>query len=124
EDFAQVSVKAHDHGALNERAQYRKRFTVEDVLAARMIADPLTLLQWCPNTDGAAAAVLASAGVAAKAHSRAVRIAGSTLVSGDYTFRNNDLTTMELGARAAADAYEQAGAGPEDVDVVELHDAF
>lgn len=124
EDFAQVSVKAHDHGALNERAQYRKRFTVEDVLAARMIADPITLLQCCPNTDGAAAVVLASADVAAKADSRAVRIAGSTLVSGDYTFRNNDLTTMELGARAAADAYEQAGAGPEDVDVVELHDAF
>lgn len=124
EDFARISVKAHDHGALNERAQYRKKFTVDDVLASRMIADPITLLQCCPNTDGAAAVVLAAGDVAAKTDSVAVRIAGSTLVSGDYTFRTGDLTTMELGARAAAAAYEQAGLGPEDLDVVEIHDAF
>lgn len=124
EDFAQVSVKAHDCGALNPRAQYRKRFTVSDVLASRMIADPITLLQCCPNTDGAAAVVLASETVAKK-HSRfPVRIAGSALVSGDYDFRRSDLTTMELGARAADLAYQQAGVEPSDVDVVELHDAF
>jgi len=124
EDFAQVSVKAHDFGALNPKAQYRKRFTVEEVLASRIIADPITLLQCCPNTDGAAAVVLASAEFARKYTTSPVRIAGSSLVSGDYDFRRSDLTTMELGVRAAAIAYEQAGIGPEDVDVVELHDAF
>jgi acetyl-CoA acetyltransferase len=124
EDFAQVSVKAHDFGALNPRAQYQKRFTVEEVLASRMIADPITLLQCCPNTDGAAAVVMASADVAKKYSEAPVRIAGSALVSGDYDFRRSDITTLELGARAAALAYEQAGVAPSDVDVVELHDAF
>ena len=124
EDFAQVSVKAHDFGALNPRAQYQKQFTVDEVLASRPIADPITLLQCCPNTDGAAAVVMASAEVAKKYTDTPVRIAGSALVSGDYDFRRPDLTTMELGARAAAVAYEQAGVSPSDVDVVELHDAF
>nr|WP_257908739.1 thiolase family protein [Janibacter limosus] len=77
EDFARVSVKAHDFGALNPRAQYRKRFTIDEVLGSRMIADPITLLQCCPNTDGAAAVVPASAEVA-RAHAQMpIRIAGS-----------------------------------------------
>lgn len=124
EDFARVSVKAHDFGALNPRAQYRTRFSVADVLGSRMIADPITLLQCCPNTDGAAAVVLASERVARKYADSPVRIAGSALVSGDYDFRRSDLTTMGLGARAAELAYQQAGVEPSDVDVVELHDAF
>ena len=124
EDFAQVSVKAHDAGALNPMAQYRKRFTVEDVVASRMIADPITLLQCCPNTDGAAALVLCSAEFARRKTTRPVRIVGSALVSGDYQFRKDDLTGFELGARAARAAYEMAGVGPEDLDLVELHDAF
>lgn len=124
EDFAQVSVKAHDFGALNPRAQYKKRFTVEEVLASRMIADPITLLQCCPNTDGAAAVVLASEEWAKKYSEVQVRIAGSAVVSGDYDFRRSDLTTLELGSRAAQLAYEQAGVSPTDIDVVELHDAF
>ena len=53
-----------------------------------------------------------------------MRLAASVLVSGDYDFRRSDLTTMDLGARAAQRAYEQAGVGPDDVNVVELHDAF
>jgi acetyl-CoA acetyltransferase len=124
EDFAQISVKAHEFGALNPKAQYRRRFTVEEVLGSRMIADPITLLQCCPNTDGAAAVVLASADFARRYTAEPVRIAGSSLVSGSYDFTREDLTTMPLGVRAAARAYEQAGIGPEDVDVVELHDAF
>lgn len=124
EDFAQVSVKAHDFGALNPRAQYRRRFSIEEVLGSRMIADPITLLQCCPNTDGAAAVVMASAEVAKKFSGMPVRIAGSSLVSGDYDFRRDDITSMELGVRAAQLAYEQAGVSPADVDVVELHDAF
>ncbi|UUZ59525.1 thiolase family protein [Nocardioides sp. B-3] len=79
EDFARVSVKAHDFGALNPRAQYRKRFTVEEVLGSRMISDPITLLQCCPNTDGAAAVVLVSAEIAEKYSDLPIRIAGSAL---------------------------------------------
>ncbi|WFG45919.1 thiolase family protein [Pseudonocardia alni] len=124
QDFARVSVKAHDFGALNPRAQYRKRFTVEEVLGSRMIADPITLLQCCPNTDGAAAVVLASAEVAQKYADLPIRIAGSALVSGEQDFLRPDVTSMPAGQRAAQLAYEQAGVSPSDVDVVELHDAF
>lgn len=124
EDFAQISVKAHDHGALNPMAQYRKQFTIEDVLQSRMIADPITLLQCCPNTDGAAAVVMTSTDFARRYTDAPVRIIGSSLTSGDYSFHRADLTTLELGARAATEAYEQAGLGPDDLDVLEIHDAF
>ena len=126
-DFAQVSVKAHDFGALNPFAQYRKRVTVEQVLASRMVADPITLLQCCPNTDGAAAAILCSGEALRRfgAHGhRPVKILASALLSGDYFRKKDDLTSMQVGAKAARLAYEQAGLGPEDLDVVEVHDAF
>ena len=61
-DFAMVSVKNHHHGCLNPRAQYKKEFTVEEMLASRMISDPITMLQCCPNTDGAAAVIMCSPG--------------------------------------------------------------
>ncbi|WP_324651322.1 thiolase family protein [Georgenia sp. H159] len=126
EDFARVSVKAHDAGALNPRAQYRARLTVEEVLASRVIADPIRLLECCPNTDGAAAVVLCSAQYAERIASSTprVRIAASVLRSGDYFYKRRDLTSFTLGATTAALAYESAGVDPLDVDVVELHDAF
>lgn len=124
EDFAQVSVKNHHHGALNPRAQYRKEFTVEDVLASRMIAEPITLLQCCPNTDGSAAVVMCSMDVAKKYTGKPVKIVASVLKSGDYFFKKEDMTSMSLGKDAAQAAYEMAGLGPEDLDLVELHDAF
>ncbi|NMO05143.1 thiolase family protein [Gordonia sp. TBRC 11910] len=124
EDFATVSVKAHRFGALNPKAQHRKELTVDEVLGSRPIADPVTLLQCCPNTDGAAAVVLASAEFARRHTTTPVRIAGSALVSGDYEERRTDITTMELSKHAATAAYEQAGVAPSDVDVVEVHDAF
>ena len=124
EDFAQVSVKAHDAGALNPQAQYRKRFTVDEVVNSRMIADPITLLQCCPNTDGAAAIILCSPEFARRYTTKLIRISASSLVSGDYLFRKDDLTSFNLGVQAAQKAYEMAGIGPEDLDLVELHDAF
>ncbi|MHB2266314.1 thiolase family protein [Aliihoeflea sp. 2WW] len=124
EDFAQVSVKAHDAGALNPYAQYRKRLTVDEVVGSRMIADPITLLQCCPNTDGAAAIVLCSSEFARRYTTKLIRIIASSLVSGDYLFRKDDLTTFRLGAAAAEKAYEMAGVAPRDLDLVELHDAF
>jgi acetyl-CoA acetyltransferase len=124
EDFAQVSVKNHRHGTLNPRAQYQKEFTVEEVLASRMISEPITLLQCCPNTDGAAAVIMCSMDVARRHSTSPVKVAASVLRSADYFFRKEDLTSFNFGKKAAALAYEMAGLGPEDLDLVELHEAF
>jgi benzoylsuccinyl-CoA thiolase BbsB subunit len=124
EDFARVSVKNHRHGCLNPYAQYKKEFTIEEVLASRMICDPVTLLMCCPNTDGAAAVVLCSMNVARQYTTNPVKIIGSTLMSGDYKYLQKDETVSPLGSKTAKMAYEMAGVGPEDLDLVELHDAF
>jgi acetyl-CoA acetyltransferase len=118
QDFAEVAVKSHRHAALNPYAQYRTEVTVEDVLASREIAPPLTLLMCSPIGDGAAALVVCSPDAARRLGAR-VRVRACTLVSG------RDHEPGEAGAveRASRAAYEQAGAGPGDLDVVELHDA-
>jgi acetyl-CoA acyltransferase len=118
EDFAQVAVKSHRHAALNPYAQYRTEVTVDDVLASREISPPLTLLMCSPIGDGAAALVVCSAEIARRLGAR-VRVRACCLVSG------RDRGPGEPGAveRAAHAAYEQAGVGPADLDVVELHDA-
>ncbi len=124
EDFAQISVKNHKHGVLNPMAQYRKELTVEQILGSRMIADPITLFQCCPNTDGAAALIMCSMDMARRFTSQPVKVEASVLLSGDFSFKREDLTTFSVGKKAAHMAYEMAGIGPEDVDIVELHDAF
>ena len=124
EQLAKVAVKAHDHGALNEDAQYRNRITVDEVMAARPIADPLTLLHCCPSGDGAAALVIAADSVAARYSSKPVRVLASELASGKYMTGFRDMTTPEITVRGAGEAYEMAGIGPGDVDVAEVHDAF
>jgi benzoylsuccinyl-CoA thiolase BbsB subunit len=122
--LAEVSVKAHDHGALNPNAQIRKRVTVDEVMNARPVADPFTLWHCCPTGDGAAALVIASGEVARKTRSNPVRIVASEVTSGLYTNGYRDMTWAELTARGAHEAYEMAGIGPKDVDVAEIHDAF
>jgi benzoylsuccinyl-CoA thiolase BbsB subunit len=124
EDFAMISVKNHHHGCLNPFAQYRKEFTVEEILNSRMICDPITLLQCCPNTDGAAATILCSIKIAKRYTTKPIKVIGSALLSGDYTYLQKDITISPLGSKTAKMAYEMAGVGPEDIDVVELHDAF
>lgn len=119
--FAAVSAKNSRHGALNPRAQFRDVLTIEDVLGARMIAEPLTLPMCSPIGDGAAAVVLVSERKARALGLRnPVRIASSTLTTGwDYA---PDATDGVFEYTIAA-AYEEAGFGPADIDVVELHDA-
>jgi benzoylsuccinyl-CoA thiolase BbsB subunit len=124
EDFAMVSVKNHHHGCLNPYAQYRKEFTVADILNSRMICEPITLLQCCPNTDGGAAAILCSMDIARRYTTQPIKVIGSALLSGDYRYLHQDITTSALGSETARRAYEMAGVGPKDIDVVELHDAF
>ena len=119
EDFAEVAVKSHAHAALNPCAQYRAPVTVEEVLAGRMVAHPLTLLMCSPIGDGAAAVVVCSAERARRGGIDPVQVRASVLVSG------TDHGPDEAGSvvRASALAFERAGIGPEDLNVIELHDA-
>lgn len=118
EDFARVAVKAHRHGALNPHAQYRNLISVDEVLASRRVSDPLTLLMCSPIGDGAAAVVLCSDAVARDLEDT-VRLRASVLVSG---IRGPEVVEP-ASTRASRKAYEMAGIGPDDLDVVELHDA-
>ena len=121
-DLAAVAVKNRFHGSLNEFAQQRSETTVEEVLASRMIAEPLTLLQCCPSqVDGAAAVVLSRR---RGGQGRPVRVLSSAVVSGKRERAHDDILDAEITARAARQAYERAGVAPSEVDVVELHDAF
>ena len=126
EQLGMVSVKNHRAGALNPNAHYQDEVTLEEVLASRMIAEPLTLLQCCPTTDGAAAVVLASAAGANGRGGRPVRVAASVITSGRYTnpARGELGPDDDLATRAGQAAYEMAGVGPSDIDVAEVHDAF
>jgi len=124
EQFAKVSVKNHNNGCLNPYSQYQKNFTVEEILQSRMVCDPLTLLQCCPNSDGAAAVVLCAKKISARYTSTPMFVTASVLGSGDYLHRWNDATFSNMSHKAAMAAYEMAGYGPLDIDVIELHDAF
>jgi acetyl-CoA acetyltransferase len=121
EDLAAVAVKNRFHGALNQYAQQRSEVSLEQVLASRMVADPLTLLQCCPSqVDGAAALVLSRNAGSGKP----VKVLASVVQSGILETADDDILDAEITARAARLAYEQAGVSPGDVGVVELHDAF
>lgn len=117
QDFAQVAVKNHRHGSLNPKAQYRDLVTAEQVLGSREIAAPLTLLMCSPLGDGAAAVLLCSQDYASSRGADAVRLLASVLMSGRRG------ATEPAVARAARRAYELAGVGPHDLDVIEVHDA-
>lgn len=124
EDFAQVSVKSHKHAMLNPYAHFKKEVTLEEVLASKMICDPITLYECCPLSDGAAAVILCSMDVARKYTTNPVRILGSALGSGDYEFRRENVYVATMATETPKKAYEIAGVGPEDVNVIEIHDAF
>ncbi len=121
--MATVSAKNHSHSTHNPRSQYQRAFSVEEVLAARVIAWPLTLPMCSPISDGAAAAIVCSREVLSKhgLASRAIRIRASVLMSGEH--RDPDRIEQHVACKASQRAYEIAGLGPADVDVVECHDA-
>jgi acetyl-CoA acetyltransferase len=117
EDFAAVSVKSHANGALNPKAQYRDPLTVDEVLASRVIDEPLRVLMCSPIGDGASAIVVANARGLARLDADPVRVLAAALRSGG---RNEAESPVVVATRAA---YEQAGIGPGDLDVIEVHDA-
>jgi acetyl-CoA acetyltransferase len=119
EQFARIAVKNHYHGSLNPHAQYREVYSLEDVLASPPVAEPLTRLMCSPIGDGAAAAVLVSPEIARQMTTKPVWVKASVLNSGfDRAPGEDDVTTV-----TAKKAYEQAGVGPEDLNVLEVHDA-
>jgi len=124
EQIAKVSVKNHHNGCLNPYSQYRKELSIEEIISSRPICEPITLLQCCPATDGAAAAVLVSRDLAKKYTGKPVIVAASVIRSGDYSYRWKDITFSDMTYKCANEAYKMAGLGPKDVDVCELHDAF
>ncbi len=126
EQFAQVAVKNHHHSTMNPKAYYRRETPLDEVLASEMIAYPLTKLMCSANVDGAAALVLVSEKKARELGlGRAVHMRGSALTSDPFEPRNPDMLDANSVTRlAAAQAYEMAGIGPEDLDLVELHDCF
>jgi acetyl-CoA acyltransferase len=124
EQFAKVAVKNHRHSTRNPLSQYQVEVALEDVLAARMVAWPNTLYMCCPTGDGAAAAVVVSKEKARQLGAK-VRVLASVLTSDPWSER--DLTFPDVNTltrHAAKKAYERAGLGPDDLDLVELHDCF
>lgn len=124
EQVAKISVKNHHNGCLNPYSQFQKEVTVEEVLSSRMICDPITLLQCCPTSDGAAAAILCSSPLARRYTPHMITIAASVLMTGNFLYTQKDFTFSDLTANVAKKAYEMANVGPEDIDLCELHDAF
>ena len=127
--FYKIAEKNHAHSALNPLAQYNKRFTFDEIKNAQMISYPNTMLMCSPNTDGSAAAVLVSESklrtLPLEVQKRAVRVAASVLTTDPYVDGGHILPDVNTCTRNAANkAYEMAGIGPEDLDLVELHDCF
>ncbi|MBN2283233.1 MAG: thiolase family protein [Deltaproteobacteria bacterium] len=118
--LAVICAKNHWHGSLNPLAQYQQDMTVEEVLADRSVAWPLTRAMCAPVGDGAAAAILCSASYLKKLKdARPVKVRASVLGSGS----DRELDGPDIGLRLSRQAYDMAGLGPEDIDLAELHDA-
>ena len=121
DDLVDVSVKSHANGALNPNAQHQKVVTAEDVLASRLIADPLTLLMCSSICDGAAAVVVARKGVLPQTSRPRVRVRASQAASGFTPLPGGEPSLSEYTVAAT---YAEAGLGPDDIDVAEVHDAM
>jgi acetyl-CoA acetyltransferase len=122
EIFGMIAEKSKLYGSLNPYAQIQRRYTLEEIMGARMIADPLTLPMCCPIGDGGAAVIVASKAVAARLGQIPVRVR-QTAMFGETFQQERAWGHAAIVAKAAASFYETAAVGPEDLDVVELHDA-
>jgi acetyl-CoA acetyltransferase len=129
EQFAKVAEKNHAHSVLNPLAQYQKQFSLDEVMNAEMMSYPNTLLMCCPTGDGAAAVVIVSEEklktLSKEQQRRAIKISASVLTTDPWTESAQVQPDVNTLTRNAADrAYEISGVGPEDLDLVELHDCF
>jgi acetyl-CoA C-acetyltransferase len=126
DQLAQVAVKNHDNGSKNPFAQYPMKITVDQVKKSVMIADPLTILDCSPITDGAAAVVICPIELARKRGNKpVVKVAGSGQATDTIALhQRKDSTHLAATEVAARKAYKMAGIGPKDLDLVEVHDCF
>jgi acetyl-CoA acetyltransferase len=127
EQFASIAVKNHHHSTMNPKARYQIETPLEEVMGAEMISYPNTKLMCSVNVDGSAAAVLMSESEVKKRGltSQAVKVRASVLTTDPWTDRDEVMPDVNTCTRnAAKEAYERAGIGPEDLDLVELHDCF
>ncbi|XP_007077250.1 sterol carrier protein 2 isoform X1 [Panthera tigris] len=130
EHFAKIGWKNHKHSVNNPNSQFQKEYSLDEVMKSREIFDYLTILQCCPTSDGAAAAVLASETFVQKygLESKAVEIVAQEMVT-DFpsSFEEKSIIKMvgfDMSKEAARKCYEKSGLRPSDIDVIELHDCF
>lgn len=125
DDLVHISVKNHAHALDNEHAHLRKEVDFEKAAAGTVIADPLTLYDCCPTSDGAACIVLASAEVARTLTDAPVWLRGGGAASDHLALHDRPtLTSLAATQKAASDAFRTAGLGPMDIDIAEVHDCF
>ncbi|ETW93433.1 MAG: hypothetical protein ETSY1_39260 [Candidatus Entotheonella factor] len=126
DQLAQVSVKSHYNASLNPYAHFQKAATLEQVHQARMVADPLTVLHCCPWDEGAAAVIVCSREAATKRLnvSAPTPVIAASVLQSTPSEEDNVLFSADLTRRTVQRAYERAGCGPEDLQLVEMHDAF
>ncbi|MDD1720810.1 MAG: thiolase domain-containing protein [Euryarchaeota archaeon] len=125
QQLAQVAVKNHSHGALNPRAQFRNRITIDMVTSSPLVADPLRLYDCSPITDGAAAVVLVPAERAREFTDTPIYVKAATQASDTISLHDRrSLTTIDATVVAAHRAFKTAGLQPRDIDVAEVHDCF
>ncbi|KAF0845956.1 lipid-transfer protein [Nocardia caishijiensis] len=130
EQFAKIGVKNHKHSVNNPYAQFQKEYSLEEVLEAKQIYGPLTKLQCSPTSDGSGAVILAGESFVDKHNlaDQAIEMVGQSMVTDlESTFSTQsaiNLVGADMSRTAAEAVYAQAGIGPEDVDVIELHDCF
>ena len=125
ESLAKVAVKNHRNGLDNPHAQFRKEVDLDMVLESPVVADPLRLYDFCPITDGSAALMFCPESVAREYADEYVVVSGIGGATDTHVVHERaDPTTMRGVVESSDIAYEMAGLGPDDVDVIELHDMF
>ena len=129
ETFGKISEKARKHASNNPYAMFNQVLSLEEIMASDEVFDPLTRFQCCPPTCGAGAAILCSDEFAKKHNiSKPVYIAAQVMTTDTPSSFNEDsmikMVGFDMAKNAAKQAYEKAGIGPEDVQVIELHDCF
>ena len=125
EDLAWVAVKNHRHGAMNEKAQFRREVTPEQVMASSLVSEPLRLLHCSPVTDGAAAVLLCPLDMAREFTDRPVKIVASGLATGSMALADrDDPAFLDAVQKSGQRAFQMADIGRRDVDVAEVHDCF
>ncbi|XP_045863251.1 sterol carrier protein 2 [Meles meles] len=130
EQFAKIGWKNHKHSVNNPNSQFQQEYSLEEVMTSRQVFDYLTVLQCCPTSDGAAAAILASERFVRKngLESKAVEILAQEMVTDlPSSFNENSVMKMvgfDMSKEAARKCYEESGLKPSDIDVIELHDCF